>query len=389
MELQYINAARPLSDRYLAVRTIDVPATRLPNAGAEMPPAAGLDARPRWSRRGFLRLAVVTGTAVPVAALLGCAREGDDAAVATIVPTRTSPLAASTPPTQTPNPPTPSPTPTPAPTPLALAIELLPPTLGLGEAMRVRVPVPAWATGAVGTIHFGGSDYPLSRRADGSLWGVIGAALDRETVASLPLAVEVTTRDGSAIGSGEVQTAIVAVPRPVERLYVTEEQGAVLGGDAGPRELAIRQTQFATFDTAPPRWSGLFLRPTDGAVSTDFGGARAINDGPPGPGHTGTDLASDEGTPVRLSAPGRVMWAGAMPIRGNAVLVDHGAGVKSGYHHLSSIAVEVGDAILPAGTILGAVGSTGFATGPHLHWEVTVWGVNVDATTWLRVPFAA
>lgn len=358
------------------------------------PYPAESDARaPRWSRRGFLRLSAASAAALPFTALVGCARESNAAATtATVAPTASSSSASdSATPRLTPTAPvlTPTATRTPEPTPVALAIELLPATLGIGEAMRIRVPLPASATDATGTIHFAGKDYPLAPLRDGSLVGVLAAALDRDPVASLPLAVEVTTLDGRAIGTGEVQTAIVAVPRPVERLYVTEEQGAVLGGDAGPRELAIRQTQFASFDPAPPRWSGLFLRPTDGPISTDFGGARAINDGPPGPGHTGTDLADDEGTPVRLAAPGRVVWAGAMPIRGNAVLVDHGAGVKSGYHHLSAIAVAVGDTILPAGTIVGAVGATGFATGPHLHWEVTVRGVNVDATTWLRVPFVA
>lgn len=335
---------------------------------------------PRWGRRGVLRLAA----ALPLAALAACSgrreagsqRPGEAAATSTAVPT--------VPPT-----PTPTPIPTPLPAPVALAVELLPPTLGRGETLRVRVPLPVWATDARGAAQLNGRDYPLSQLPDGSLWGVIGAALDAATAASTPLTVTVLTPDGRTIGTGEAQTAIIPVERAVERLYVTEEQGAVLGGDAGPREVAIRTAQFSAFDPAPPRWAGLFQRPTAGPITTDFGGARAINDGPPGPGHTGTDFAEDEGVPVRLAAPGRVAWAGAMPIRGNSVLVDHGAGVKSGYHHLSAIAVEVGEVILPAGTILGAVGATGFATGPHLHWEVTVLGVNVDAMTWLRVPFHA
>ena len=253
--------------------------------------------------------------------------------------------------------------------------------------MRVRVPLPASVGAARGVLRLGGREYTLARLPDGALWGVVGASLDATPGEGLPLSAVALAADGRTVGTAETQTSIVAVPRPIERLSVTEEQGAVLGGDAGPREIAIRGTQFSVFDPVAPRWAGLFQRPTAGPISTDFGGVRAINDGPPGPGHTGTDFAEDAGTPVRLAAPGRVAWAGAMPIRGNSVIVDHGAGVKSGYHHLSAIAVEVGETALPAGTILGAVGATGFATGPHLHWEVTVWGVNVDAMTWLRVPF--
>ncbi len=322
----------------------------------------------------MLRLAA----ALPLAALIACARRGEAEPNASTVTATTSPTVVVTP--------TPSPTPA---APLALRLELLPPTLGVGEAMRVRVPLPPSAGAASGVLRLGGREYALARLPDGALWGVVGAALDAAPSEGLPLTVVALAADGRTVGTGEAQTSIVAVPRPVERLYVTEEQGAVLGGDAGPREIALRSAQFSTFDPVAPRWFGLFQRPTPGPISTDFGGARSINDGPPGPGHTGTDFAEDAGTPVRLAAPGRVTWAGAMPIRGNSVLVDHGAGVKSGYHHLSAIAVEVGDAVLPAGTVLGAVGATGFATGPHLHWEVTVWGVNVDAMTWLRVPFHA
>lgn len=342
------------------------------------PPTPPRPSAPRWGRRGVLRLAA----ALPLAALVACSRRGEAG------PEASTPAATSTATPAVTPPPTPTASPTPA-APVALTIELLPPTLGVGEAMRVRVPLPPSAGATSGVLRLGGREYALARLPDGALWGVVGASLDATPGEGLPLTVVALAADGRTVGSGEAQTSIVAVPRPVEHLYVTEEQGAVLGGDAGPREIAIRGVQFSAFDPVAPRWSGVFQRPAAGPISTDFGGTRAINDGPPGPGHTGTDFAEDAGTPVRLAAPGRVAWAGAMPIRGNSVLVDHGAGVKSGYHHLSAIAVEVGDAVLPAGTIVGAVGATGFATGPHLHWEVTVWGVNVDAMTWLRVPFHA
>jgi murein DD-endopeptidase MepM/ murein hydrolase activator NlpD len=358
------------------------------------------------SRRRLLRLVVSAGSVIPLGALLGCTRRpapetgapldavASPRAMPTAAGSATGAAASPTPSRTATSSPTPRATPsrtatsspTATSTPTGLAIELLPATLGIGEAIRVRV-VAAGAAG--GVMRFVGREYPLVVRADGSLWGIVGAALDASPAAAAPLAIEAIGAAGVRLGTGTTGVAIVAVPRPVEELQVTEEQSAVLGGDAGPREAAIRETQFSTFDAAPPKWTGLFLRPTEGPVTTAFGQARSINGGPVGPGHTGTDLASDAGTPVRLAAAGRVTWAGEMPIRGNAVLVDHGGGVKSGYHHLSAINVAVGDIVLPAGTILGAVGSTGFATGPHLHWEVTVWGVNVDAMTWLTVPFGS
>jgi murein DD-endopeptidase MepM/ murein hydrolase activator NlpD len=75
-----------------------------------------------------------------------------------------------------------------------------------------------------------------------------------------------------------------------------------------------------------------------------------------------------------------------MPIRGRSVIIDHGAGVKSGYHHLAETLVSEGS-LVEAGQVVGAAGSTGLSTGPHLHWEVTVWGVNVDPLQWTAESF--
>lgn len=102
--------------------------------------------------------------------------------------------------------------------------------------------------------------------------------------------------------------------------------------------------------------------------------------------HSGADLAAEEGTPIAAAAAGRVSWVGAMPIRGNSVILDHGQGVKTGYHHLLEIAVEAGQTLDP-GSVVGALGATGLTTGPHLHWELTIWGTNVDPMTWTRQAF--
>ena len=75
-----------------------------------------------------------------------------------------------------------------------------------------------------------------------------------------------------------------------------------------------------------------------------------------------------------------------MPIRGNSVLLDHGAGVVTGYHHLLEIDVRPGQ-IVDAGDVIAKMGSTGFSTGPHLHWEMTIYGVNVDPMTWTKRAF--
>jgi murein DD-endopeptidase MepM/ murein hydrolase activator NlpD len=89
---------------------------------------------------------------------------------------------------------------------------------------------------------------------------------------------------------------------------------------------------------------------------------------------------------VRAPANGVVVFADIVPARGNALVLDHGAGVYSTYGHLDGFDVEEG-AEVRAGQIIGRVGTTGFSTGPHLHWEVWVNGANVDPLEWTRRTF--
>jgi hypothetical protein len=94
--------------------------------------------------------------------------------------------------------------------------------------------------------------------------------------------------------------------------------------------------------------------------------------------HGGVDLLAAAGTPVLAAAPGRVTWAGPRAGGwGNLVAIAHPDGVRTLYAHLSTISVRVGE-WLSGGTIVGRVGSTGDATGPHLHFEVRVHGAEVD-----------
>ena len=94
--------------------------------------------------------------------------------------------------------------------------------------------------------------------------------------------------------------------------------------------------------------------------------------------HGGIDLPSAAGAPVVAAAPGRVTWAAARAGGwGNLVTIAHGSGVRTMYAHLSAISVHVGEWVA-GGTVVGLVGSTGDATGPHLHFEVRVDGAAID-----------
>jgi murein DD-endopeptidase MepM/ murein hydrolase activator NlpD len=97
--------------------------------------------------------------------------------------------------------------------------------------------------------------------------------------------------------------------------------------------------------------------------------------------HLGVDLASTEHAPIEAANHGTVVFAGPLGIYGNAVIVDHGLGLCSLYAHLSEIGVKPGQAVT-RGETLGASGSTGLASGDHLHFSILVGGEFVNPTEW-------
>ena len=99
--------------------------------------------------------------------------------------------------------------------------------------------------------------------------------------------------------------------------------------------------------------------------------------------HTGLDFAGGEGLQISAPAPGKVVFAAPLTVRGNATIIDHGWGVYSGFWHQSQINVQVGD-MVETGQVVGLVGGTGRVTGAHLHWEVWANGVQVDPLDWLN-----
>ena len=131
-----------------------------------------------------------------------------------------------------------------------------------------------------------------------------------------------------------------------------------------------------TRDDARNGFAQAFGWPVRGRISGRFGSGRVYN-GRPGAGHSGMDIAAAEGTPVLAPASGVVTLADDLYITGGTVLLDHGHGVSSNFLHLSRIDVAVGDTV-EQGEPIGAVGATGRATGPHLHWGVNWFDVRVD-----------
>ena len=122
-------------------------------------------------------------------------------------------------------------------------------------------------------------------------------------------------------------------------------------------------------------WKSGFMLPVEGTISGNFGNQRIFNGVPKNP-HTGTDIAAKEGTEVRAAADGIVTLAGGNYFySGNMVIIDHGDGLKTIYAHLKEAKVKKGDAV-KKGDVIGYVGKTGRATGPHLHWGAVAQNVR-------------
>ena len=135
-------------------------------------------------------------------------------------------------------------------------------------------------------------------------------------------------------------------------------------------------------------WSGKFIFPSDAKQNTIYGVKRRINGNlDPDYFHKGLDFAAKEGAHVKAPEDGKVIVAGLLSkgfvVNGNCIFLDHGQGVVSAYLHLSSVLVKEGD-LVKKGQLIGKVGGTGIASGPHLHWGVYVLGKPVEPLVWVN-----
>lgn len=143
------------------------------------------------------------------------------------------------------------------------------------------------------------------------------------------------------------------------------------GGDDFGSEQAIKGTSFASYTVSAP-----VTVPVNGRLTSPFGYRTNPVSGNYG-FHTGIDIAAPEGTPVAAAYGGRITASGESDVWGKYVLIEHSDGFETYYCHLSEIYAPE-ETVLRKGETLGLVGSTGWSTGPHLHFEVRIDGVRVD-----------
>lgn len=161
-------------------------------------------------------------------------------------------------------------------------------------------------------------------------------------------------------------------------LTVTEEMNETNNDSAAIYEFAQLVKPARTTSADEKLWEGTFIMPVEGELTTDFAEIRYVNNAVSSSRHSGLDLAAPLGTEIKAPNSGVVVFAmEGLLSPGSTVVIDHGLGIFTSYYHLDTIKVEKGKKVAK-GEIIGTVGTTGFSTGPHLHYAVSIYNTYVN-----------
>lgn len=206
-------------------------------------------------------------------------------------------------------------------------------------------------------------------------------------IVGIPLDAKPGTHNLQVIADVATTTQSFAVQNkkyPQERLTIANKRKV----QPLPEDLAIIEQQYLETIRTYDHWQYQDLTaitlalPVSGRKSSPFGLTRIMNNIPQNP-HSGLDIAAAKGTKVKAAKDGKVINIGNFFYSGNIVFVDHGQGLITSYCHLDTVSVQKGQ-LLALGDVIGTVGNTGRATGPHLHWSVSLNGVRVDPQLFLH-----
>lgn len=260
------------------------------------------------------------------------------------------------------------------------SLDLTPQVLVVGKTGRVRITTASAATVAVLFLNRG-----VAVSTQDNLSHLAFAAVPLGTAPGIySMSVTVTEFSGAVtpltfnvqVNSGFYGTQYVTLPANKLELLTP-------GVEDNERSILERVTAPVTSERY---FDGPMGLPAAASMFSAFGAQRSYNGGGFERFHTGSDFAGAPGTPVLAASTGRVVLADTLNIRGVAVVIDHGWGVYTIYAHMNDRYVSIGD-FVQSGQAIGTIGSTGRATGAHLHWEVWVNGTPVDPMQWTLEAF--
>lgn len=213
--------------------------------------------------------------------------------------------------------------------------------------------------------------------------GLLGIDLQDEP-GTHDLAVEIKTADQSRM----LAYTVTVLKEKFHIEHLTLPKDKVDLDEKAVARWKAEQEQIKTglaIDSQSRLWQPGFMEPVNGRRTGIFGSVRIMNGQPRNP-HNGEDISAPLGTPVAATNDGVVRLTVDHFFSGKGIFLDHGLGFYSMYFHLSEVLVKDGD-VVKAGQIVGKVGATGRATGPHLHWGVKLNGARVNPYSLLDLPF--
>ncbi len=244
-----------------------------------------------------------------------------------------------------------------------------PSSIPLGQTVRLRCEIPA------ATARLNGRTVRLFKQENGDWQGLMPVAV-ADTPGTYP--IEFLAEDGTELAAASITIRKTIFPSQnvtlapqIEALHSTTEEMQTL-------------TTFRDSVSDVKYWQDPLVAPLPGCVISPFGVKRLHNGKATGEFHMGIDQRGAEGTPILAVAAGMVKIVQPFNVLGGTIAIDHGQGLETMYLHMSKLNVELG-ARLNKGDVIGYVGATGRANGPHLHWVVYVNGVPVNPQQWVSL----
>lgn len=267
------------------------------------------------------------------------------------------------------------------------ALTVLPESIKPGEPLAIAVTTPGYENLTADITDLNGKRigrskfFPLTsgESIQVSLWAVPSTAVPGKAV--------ITVKDG--------QITIGTIPLTIEQRDFPSEELALSAGNTAlrtepdpqkTRESEILWQILSTTGKDVYCTDPVFMPPVESKRRTSFYGTRRVyvysNGTRDTSIHAGVDYGVPLGTPVKACSSGLVVLANPRIISGNSIIIEHYPGVYSIYYHLDKIHVKEGD-LVEIGKVIGLSGTTGFSTGPHLHWEMRVATENADPDAFL------
>jgi hypothetical protein len=220
-----------------------------------------------------------------------------------------------------------------------------------------------------------GITIPLFAESDGSTFGLMPVGVEEE-----PKDYKLEFLDHAGTVIHELTVTVHDAHYPKQDIVISQALSE-LHATTDEAEIVHK---FLTSVSPTRYWDEPFQLPLPGCMNSPFGASRLHNGKPTGDYHGGVDQHGAPGTPIHAVAAGTVRIVHMFTLRGGTVAIDHGQGLETIYMHMSRFAAKEGQQV-HAGDVIGYVGSTGRATGPHLHWSLYANGHSVSPNQWVKL----